>query len=141
MTELKSIAEYIKNNYSNARKIVEVGIGELDTTIKSLRNLLSDCELIAVDIKETSISVPGIDFVQDDITNPNLSIYRGSDLIYSIRTPQELQSHLMKVSGKVESDLLIKPLSSEENPEFGELVNYKGATFRIIKNKERNNLP
>ena len=49
----------------------------------------------------------------DDITNPDLNIYRDASLIYSIRPPEELQQHIKVVAEAVGADLIIKPLSTE----------------------------
>ncbi len=51
--------------------------------------------------------------VVDDITNPDLSIYKDATLIYSIRPPEELQNHIKRVAESVGADLIIKPLSTE----------------------------
>lgn len=133
MTELDSIANYIVENYGDASKIVEVGVGELARVMAKLRDELPDCELIVTDVEEPSNIPSGVHFEEDDITKPNLEVYEGSDLIYSIKTPQELQSSLIKVSGEVGADLLIKPVSSEEIPPGGKLTNYQGVAFHLFK--------
>jgi uncharacterized UPF0146 family protein len=54
-----------------------------------------------------------IKFLKDDILKPNYDIYRGTDLIYSIRPPIELIEYLVKISYEVNSALLIRLFSGE----------------------------
>lgn len=77
------------------------------------------------------------DVIKDDITNPTDKIYEDADLIYSIRPPEELQPDILKLSDNYNSDVIIKPLFTEEiNFNFQQrlkLVNYKRMAFYIMK--------
>ena len=52
--------------------------------------------------------------IMDDITNPNLELYEGTDLIYSIRPPSELQPYIVDLALRIGSQLIIKPLTNED---------------------------
>lgn len=123
--------EYILNEVGkNQVKIAEIGVGRFD----KIAERLSDEENITV-IK-TDISPKDSSVIRDDITNPNLELYTNVDLIYSIRPPSELQPHLVNLADKIQSPLIIKPLTNEDLNTPGtkmKLKNYKKASFYILK--------
>ncbi len=121
----KDFSEYIIANYKDASLIVEVGVGGFPKVALTLKEHLN-MDIIMTDIKPYHDEV-----VIDDIINPDLNIYNGATLIYSIRPPEELQNHIKKVAEAVDADLIIKPLSTEFiNPDSSlKLINYKKAIF------------
>lgn len=134
MQEFRKIAEWISQSYRVADKIVEVGVGEVPCVLAELRERLPDCKLVATDVQE--VPVPeGVRFVLDDVTQPELSVYGGADLIFSLRAPPDLYPALTGLAEKVKSDLLIKPASSEESPRWGELINYSGVPFYLLRTR------
>lgn len=136
MNEFKEVARWISQNYPSASKIVEVGVGKRTQALSELAERLPECELIATDVSE--VSVPeGVNFKKDDIMEPQELLYRGADLIFSLRTPQDLYPYLYKIAEKMESDLLLKPISSEEAPTKGELINYSGVFFYLVRSSPK----
>ena len=74
--------------------------------------------------------------IRDDITNPNLDLYRDTDIIYSIRPPSELQPYLVKLALETGSQLIIKPLTNEDlntGKVKMKLKNYKKASFYTLR--------
>lgn len=132
MKNYEQIAQWIAKNYPDAGKVVEVGVGKFPDISKSLKGKIPNCKIICTDVRKTEIS-NDIEFYRDDITSPNKSIYENADLIFSIRTPPELYPSLESLSDEIKADLLIKPLSSEESPRIGKLLNYHGMPFYIKK--------
>lgn len=126
------IARWISENYPSAKKIVEVGVGSVAGVLTELVDRLPDSELVGTEVREVP-TPDGVNLVMDDITDPDLDVYRGADLIFSLRTPMELYPYLRVVARKVGSDLMVKPVSSEEAPFWGELVNYSGIAFYVLK--------
>jgi len=126
------IAEYICRHYS--RKVVEVGIGYYWKVAEILANRGFD--VIAVDFKEIPAEFKSrcIKFVVDDIMNPNLEIYEGASLVYSIRPPLELYSYIVAVARAVGADCLIRPFGNEFAVD-GKLINYKGERFYVWFNR------
>ncbi|MEA1904700.1 MAG: UPF0146 family protein [Candidatus Hadarchaeota archaeon] len=133
MEELRTIAGYIAENYGSAVRIVEVGVGKVPETVRELRRLLPKCQLVVTDIEEPEELPGGVKFVRDDVTVPNVQIYEGASLVYSIRPPSELQPSLFKIARKVGADLLIKSIAGEEALEGGGPVNYQGTTFHLFR--------
>ncbi len=128
----KDFSEYIITNYKNASRIVEVGVGSFPGVALTLQKHLN-MDIIMTDIKPYHPMV-----VVDDITNPDLDIYKGASLIYSIRPPEELQKSLKLVADEVGADLIIKPLSTEfiRPDKKIKLINYKTAIFYKKCNNE-----
>ncbi|MGZ7043176.1 MAG: UPF0146 family protein [Methanobacterium sp.] len=123
----KDFALYIINNYAHADKIVEVGVGNFHNVASILQENLKTT-IVATDIKPSSSKI-----VQDDICNPDLKIYRGSSLIYSIRPQPELQPYIIDVAQKVGADVIIKPFSNEYvNSNKMKLINYRKISFYKI---------
>jgi len=130
-----AIAEYILKNYSG--KVVEVGVG---CNLRVAKILARKLDVVVTDFKynktiESESVEYGIDYIVDDITSPNLEIYKGSTLIYSIRPPIEIQKNIVAVALLVKSDCIIRPLRGEE-PELGKLVNYRKEFFYLVKSEK-----
>ena len=120
----EDFAQYIINNYVDADKIVEVGVGKFHKVSSILQENLK-ATIVLTDIKPSSSKI-----VQDDICNPDLKIYKGSSLIYSIRPQPELQPYIIDVAENVGADLLIKPFSTEfVSSNKMKLSNYRKTSF------------
>lgn len=123
--------EYILSEAENGNvKIVEVGVGKFDR----IANSLSERENIT--LIKTDISPKDDTVIRDDITRPNLDLYEGADIIYSIRPPSELQPHLVSLAEKVDSQLIIKPLTNEDlntGRVKMKLKNFKRASFYTLR--------
>ena len=126
-----SFAEYILSQCDKTpTKIAEIGIGKFNGVydfLKSQKNV----EIIKTDILPNDENV-----IRDDITNPNLDIYKDIDIIYSIRPPHEIQPHLIDLDLKINSQLIIKSLFNEDlntgNAKM-KLKNYKKASFYVLR--------
>ncbi len=121
----KDFSEYIITNYKDASLIIEVGVGGFPLVALTLKQHLN------MDIIMTDIKLYHDEVVVDDITNPDMDIYSDATLIYSIRPPEELQTHIKMVAESVGADLIIKPLSTEfiNLDDSLKLINYKKAIF------------
>ncbi len=121
----EAIVGFIAKNYSG--KVVEIGIGRYHCVAKKLAEI--GFEVVATDLKE--LDVPeGVKFYVDDVTNPDLNIYRGARLVYSLRPPPELHDSILQVAKKVGADCMIRPFGNEF-VNHGKLVNYKGERFYV----------
>lgn len=111
-------------------KIAEIGVGKFDQIADRLSQR-ENITLIKTDINPKDNTV-----IQDDITNPNLDLYENVDIIYSIRPPSELQPHLVNLAQKMDSQLIIKPLTNEDlnTPRVKmKLKNFKRASFYVLR--------
>jgi len=119
LPDIEDIVDFITSNYSNAKKIVEIGVGILPSVAIHIKKRLSSTTVIIVDIDTTKIREieqehPELVAVKDDVFQPEYAIYRGASLIYAIRPPPELIPAISNLSTAVSADVLIRPLSGEE---------------------------
>ena len=120
----EDFAQYIINNYSDADKIVEVGAGKFHRVASILKENLNST-IVMTDIKPSHRKI-----IQDDICDPDLKIYCGSSLIYSVRPQPELMPCIIATAEKTGADIIIKPFSTDfVNSNKMKLINYKKATF------------
>jgi len=84
---------------------VEVGVGKRTGVMDILREM--GMEVIGVDVNP----VRGVVF--DDVYRPNISIYQGAELVYSIRPPPDIWYSIAQVSATVRAELIIRPFSLE----------------------------
>lgn len=124
-------AEYILSVVDNKQvKIAEIGVGKFDRIANELSNH-ENITIIKTDIRPKDPSV-----IKDDITSPNLELYDNTNIIYSIRPPSELQPHLVNLALKIDSQLIIKPLTNEDlntGRVKMKLKNFKKASFYISR--------
>ncbi|WP_298534441.1 UPF0146 family protein [uncultured Methanobrevibacter sp.] len=122
----------IENSEKTGRKtkIVEIGAGKFQTISK---NLSEDGN---IDIIMTDIDPANENIIKDDVFNPNMSIYKDADILFSIRPPAELQEAIMKIRDNVDATLIIKPLFNEDlnmKTKKMKLKNYNRASFYIYE--------
>lgn len=103
---IAGLADYIASKYNKA---AEIGIGHFPDVADAL--LKRGLTVFATDIHP--FYFPGFRVYADDITSPDLSIYEGTEILYSVRPPPELLPHLIKLGKMIRADIIIKPLSSE----------------------------
>jgi uncharacterized UPF0146 family protein len=125
----EDIADFIKTNYPRGSRLVEVGVGGHAEVARLLQD---DFELTCTDVAEHGPE--GVRYVRDDIFKPDMAVYEGASLIYSIRPPIDMQDCIAMVAKKVGSDLLIRPFSSERadlKKYFRDFkcINHKSAVF------------
>ena len=127
----QDFTDYILNEVGESDvKIAEIGVGKFDGIAESL----SERENITV-IK-TDILPKDESIIMDDVTNPNIDLYKDVDIIYSIRPPSELQPYLVKLAQRIDSQLIIKPLTNEDlnTPRVKmKLKNFGKASFYILR--------
>ncbi len=105
----QDFGDYILNEVADRPvKIAEIGVGKFSKIADKLAEK-ENITLIKTDITPSDNSI-----IKDDITNPNLDLYKDVSIIYSIRPPSELQPHLIKLAQKINSQLIIKPLTNED---------------------------
>lgn len=124
-------AEYILSEAENRNvKIAEIAVGKFDRIADYLASK-DNIDLIKTDITPKDETV-----IKDDITNPNMDLYKDMDIIYSIRPPCELQPYIVKLAVEIGSQLIIKPLTNEDlntgNTKM-KLKNFKRASFYTLR--------
>ncbi len=113
----ESFSEFVAEKYSHTRKIVEVGVGHRIDVAVQVKTLLPDAEVIVTDKDESWVRahrMPKVKAVVDDVSRPRLNLYEGAELIYSLHPPVELLPGLESLAGRVGADLLVVPVSDEQ---------------------------
>jgi hypothetical protein len=125
------IVKFIKENYFG--KVVEIGVGVHYNVATKLSEYVKVIVSDIIDINRIDQKIRSI-YVQDDISNPRLSIYKGASLIYSIRPPIEIQMSILNLANKVGSETLIRPLGTEVVKDVRlKLKNFGRAAFYVTR--------
>ena len=124
----EGLIDYIVGRYPG---VVEIGIGHSPVVAVGL--LEKGVKIFATDIRQ--FYYEGLKVIDDDITKPDISLYRDIDLIYSIKPPPELVSYMKKTAKSVSADLIVKSLASEYLD--GQLIRHGNASFYIWKYHEK----
>ena len=125
---IDGLVEYISGRYARA---VEIGIGHFPDVAYSLIDRQVD--LLATDILPFEYS--GLRVVTDDITAPDLDVYKGVNVLYSMRPPAELVPYMVRLAEKISSDLIVKPLSAEYLN--GQLIKRGDTTFYLWNHRTK----
>lgn len=124
-------AEYILSEVGESEvKVAEIAVGKFDKIAEYLASK-DNITLIKTDIAPKDETV-----IKDDVTNPNLDLYKDMDILYSIRPPSELQPYLVNLALEIDSQLIIKPLTNEDlntGKVKMKLKNFKKASFYTLR--------
>ena len=124
-------AQYILSQAGDGNvRIAEIGVGRF-SRIADMLSRRDNIEIIKTDILPADESV-----IKDDITSPDLDLYKGVDIIYSIRPPSELQPYLVKLADELGCQLIIKPLTNEDLNTGRvklKLKNFRKASFYTLR--------
>ena len=124
----QGLVDYISGRY---RKSAEIGIGHLPDIAFAL--LKKGMMVFATDVRP--FQYDGLTVIQDDITEPDLSLYISVDLIYSLRPPPEFVPYMIRLAHAVSADLIVKPLSSDYVG--GKMVRNGNTVFFLWGNYEK----
>jgi uncharacterized UPF0146 family protein len=123
---------YVCEHYPEGADVVEVGIGRRDETARCLAE--EGFDVTATDVRDLGTQ-DAVEFVCDDVTSPDLSVYDGASLVYSVRPPYEIHAKIDAVARSVGADTLLAPLADEGTPlesdDNFELVNRDGHAFFV----------
>jgi len=124
------IGEYIGNHYTN---IVEIGIGKNTDAARIIHT--TGARIRSVDIR--SVPVPEwLPFTIDDVFKPDISLYKGADLIYAIRPAIEMIPPLITLARKINCDLLVYHLGFEMYGNGGDRIECGVLLHRYFKASE-----
>lgn len=84
-------------------------------TLEALHEGRPDLALVATDVHAHRLeNAPGwVQAVRDDVTEPRPSIYRGAQLLYAVRCPEELQVPLARLASSLQASLAVQALKDE----------------------------
>ncbi|WP_330632108.1 UPF0146 family protein [Halocatena halophila] len=89
--------------------LVEIGIGSRTDVAAALATRAS---VTAVDVRTHPVPA-AVSFVQDDVTDPQLSVYNGANALYALNCPPELQRPLQSLATEIDADCLFTTLGAD----------------------------
>ncbi len=110
------IAAYIAGKYCN---VVEIGIGSNDTVASILS--AEGVSVRATDVQQVTTDT-SVRICVDDIFSPRTELYRGADLIYSVRPGIEMIPPMIALARQINCDLLVYHLGNEIYENGGEII-------------------
>jgi len=110
------VGRYIAGNYLHA---VEVGIGRNPDAARIVSG--AGKLLCSTDVKQMPVP-EDIAFFTDDVFSPDISRYRGADVIYAIRPAIEMIPPMIELAEKVNCDLVVYHLGFESWEDGGEKI-------------------
>jgi len=114
----EQLVDWVIQNYSDARKIIEVGVGHRIDVAERISKALPRAEILVTDTDESwvrSRKSGRVRAIADDVMFPSLKLYEGASLVYSLHPPGEILPGLEKLANGVGADLLIVPISDERH--------------------------
>jgi uncharacterized UPF0146 family protein len=124
------IGEYIAKHYTNT---VEVGIGKNMDAARILVD--AGARVRSTDVKD--IIVPEwLCFTIDDVFSPDISLYKGADVIYAIRPAIEMIPPLLALARTINCDLIVYHLGFECYGNGGERIDCGVLLHRYYKASE-----
>jgi uncharacterized UPF0146 family protein len=110
------IGTYIAAHYSSA---VEVGIGKNTTAAQIIRDAQKKIRCTDISGK---VAEKGLDFFLDDLFEPDIDLYSGAEVIYSIRPAIDMVPPLVSLAQLINADLLVYHLGFEYFGDGGETL-------------------
>lgn len=131
------IARFISCRYSD---VVEIGVGKNPDAAYYIKEHGLNVRCNDIIPRELRYD---IEYHNDDVFDPDLSLYKGADLIYSIRPGIEMVPAMIRIAEEIDCDLIVYHLGQEIYGDGGELINagvilrryHKGSKHENDKNK------
>ncbi|SRR6266705_5175815 len=111
------LVEYVRENYSRASKIVELGVGSRIDVAEKIKKRLPLAEVLVTDKDEAWVrrhKMGQVRAVADDVMFPQTPIYQDASLLYSIHPPFEILAPMVDLAGRIGADLLVVARSDEQ---------------------------
>src|SRR6267143_1087041 len=141
------LVEYVRENYSRASKIIEVGVGSRIEVAEKIKKALPLAEVLVTDKDEAWVrqhTTSQIRAVADDVRFPQTPIYKHASLLYSIHPPFEIVEPMVLLARRIGADLLVVPRSDEQESyhhiEWERLVR-NGRSLGWLRIQRREHLP
>ncbi len=106
----QSSPEPLLDLLSEYDSVVEVGIGRRTEVAAAL--VSRGASVIATDIEPCTVP-KGVEFVIDDVTDPDRGIYEHAGAIYSLRLPPELQRPTSELAREVGATCIFTTLGGD----------------------------
>ncbi|MCU4743892.1 UPF0146 family protein [Halobacteria archaeon AArc-m2/3/4] len=92
-------------------RLVEIGIGRRTDVACALAD--RGVSVTATDVHTRSVP-DGVNFVADDVVDPDIGVYEGCDAIYALNLPPELHRPALEVARRVDAEFLFTTLGGDQ---------------------------
>lgn len=111
MTAFRRDPGTLEEHLATYDRVVEVGIGRRTELAAALAG--AGLSVTATDV--TPREVPdAVEFVTDDVVDPDLAVYEGADAIYARNLPPELHRPTLEVAERVDATFLFTTLGGDQ---------------------------
>ena len=90
-------------------RLVEVGVGERPDVAGALSKRAS---VTATDVHDRPVPA-GVRFVTDDVTDPDVAVYRDAEALYALNLPPELHRPTWTLARRVDADFWFTTLGGD----------------------------
>lgn len=128
---LEEFAHFIAEK-SGGKRAIEIGVGFQLSVALRLRELGYD--VTVVDWNEDALEnarKAGLKAVRDDVFNPRIEVYRGADVVYSVRPTPEIVGPILNIGRLLKKPVYILPFTGDPVPAGTRLVNYRGLAIYV----------
>lgn len=92
-------------------RLVEVGVGNRTDVAAALAE--RGCAVTATDVHERDVP-EGVEFVLDDVTDPDSAVYTDADAVYALNCPPELHRALVGVADEADAACVFTTLGGDQ---------------------------
>ncbi|WP_250160926.1 UPF0146 family protein [Natrinema salinisoli] len=103
--------ESMFDHLAEYERVVEIGIGRRPELARALAEV--GVTVTATDVHDRDVP-EGVEFVRDDVVDPEPSIYAGADAIYARHLPPELHRPALAVAREADADFLFTTLGGDQ---------------------------
>jgi uncharacterized protein len=110
------VVAHALRHHREAKRIVEVGVGQRPETARTLAIAIPGCRVVATDVDVRALArLSGEPFlaVRDDVSEPDMRRYLGASLVYAVRPPPELVPYIQEVAAAAGAECLCVHLTEE----------------------------
>jgi uncharacterized UPF0146 family protein len=100
----------VADRLSGVDRLVEVGVGRRPVVARLLAG--RGATVVATDVDDRP-TPEGVRFVRDDLTDPDLGVYRGAAVVYGLWLPPELHRPALSVARAVDAGLAFTTLGGD----------------------------
>src|SRR5438876_10555647 len=111
------LVEYVRENYSRASKIVELGVGSRIEVAEKIKKHLPLTEVLVTEKDEAWVRThitSRVRAVADEEMIPQTPINQNASLVYSIHPPFEIVEPIVTMYRGIGAELLVVPRSNTE---------------------------
>lgn len=108
---LQETRDAIVERLATHDRLVEVGVGNRPDVAAALA--ARGARITATDVEPRPVP-GGISFVLDDVTDPDMSVYRDARAVYALNCPPELHRPLRSVARRADARCLFTTLGADQ---------------------------